>query len=94
MPVTDIAAQTVALNCLGWLAENDELWSVFLGSTGAVEADLRGRADDPELLAAVLDFVLMDDAWVRDCCAARGVEPQALAHARAALPGGAQVSWT
>ena len=87
-------AETLALRALAWLAGNDELLPVFLGSTGAALGDLRGRAREPEFLASVLDFLLMDDAWVTGFAAAEGVRPESLAEARAALPGGGNPHWT
>jgi hypothetical protein len=87
-------AETLALRALAWLAGNDELLPVFLGSTGAALSDLRGRARDPEFLGSVLDFLLMDDAWVTRFAAAEGVRPESLAAARAALPGGGIPHWT
>ncbi|MCC5985722.1 MAG: DUF3572 family protein [Rhodobacteraceae bacterium] len=87
-------AETVALAALGWLAAQDDLWPVFLGATGADAAAVRAGAGDPEFLAAVLDFILMDDAWVIAAAAAQEVAPERLAQARAALPGGAAVHWT
>lgn len=94
MNLTQDAAEAIALKCLGWLAANDELLPVFLGATGASEADLRAGAQDPEFLGSVLDFVMMDDAWVVAFCAEAGLENTAPMAARAALPGGAQVHWT
>lgn len=87
-------AETVALQALAWLAGQDELLPVFLGATGATLADLRDRAGDPELLAAVLDFLLMDDAWVAGFAASAGLAPGLPAAARAALPGGSLPDWT
>lgn len=87
-------AETLALQALGWLAASEDLLPVFLGSTGLSEVDLGTRADDPDLLAAVLDFLLMDDAWVTAFCDDHGLAYQRLVEARAALPGGEQVHWT
>lgn len=87
-------AEAFALRVLAWLVGNDELLPVFLGSTGASEADLRTRAGEPEFLAAVLDFLLMDDAWVLAFCADEGVPGEAVMRARADLPGGADPHWT
>ncbi|SIO57315.1 Protein of unknown function [Rhodovulum sp. ES.010] len=87
-------ADIVALKALAWLVGNDELLPVFLGATGASEADLRARADDPDFLAAVLDFLLMDDAWVRAFCEAERLPGEAVMQARAAFPGGADPHWT
>ncbi|MBC7165080.1 MAG: DUF3572 domain-containing protein [Roseovarius sp.] len=87
-------AETVALQALGWLAGNEDLWPVFLGATGASEADLRARAAEADLLGAVLDFVMMDDAWVVAFCDARGHGYDVPMRARAALPGGQEMHWT
>ena len=92
--MTPQAAETLALSALAWLAANDELWPIFMGSTGADATNLRAQARDPEFLAAVLDFILMDDAWITECARALEQKPETLSRARAALPGGAQVHWT
>ncbi len=88
------SAETIALQALAWLAGDDALLSVFLGATGASELDLRRRAAEPEFLGAVLDFLMMDDAWVVTFCDAQGLKYETPMLARAALPGGQQVSWT
>ncbi|MEI4233816.1 DUF3572 domain-containing protein [Roseovarius sp. D22-M7] len=88
------SAETIALQALGWLAANDDLLPVFLGATGASEADLRARAAEPEFLGSVLDFLMMDDAWVVAFCEGQGLAFDIPMMARAALPGGAQVNWT
>ena len=87
-------AETVALQALAWLAGNEALLPVFLGSTGASLADLRERAAEPEFMGAVLDFLMMDDAWVAAFCAASGLPPERPATARQALPGGNLPHWT
>lgn len=88
------AAQTIALQALGWIAGNDDLFPVFLSATGASLTELRTRAADPLFLAAVLDFLLQEDAWVLDFCGQNGVPPTSLQAARAALPGGDLPHWT
>ncbi|NIZ59645.1 DUF3572 domain-containing protein [Sedimentitalea sp. CY04] len=94
MPNTSAAAETLALQALAWLVGNEELLPVFLGASGASEADLRSRAADPEFLGSVLDFLTMDDAWVISFCDAQGLAYEAPMQARMSLPGGAQVNWT
>ncbi|WP_121061908.1 DUF3572 domain-containing protein [Chachezhania antarctica] len=88
------AAETFALDVLTWLAGSDDLMPVFLGSTGASIDDLRDRAGDAEFLGAVLDFLMLDDAWVMAFAESRGIDPERVMRARAALPGGQQVNWT
>lgn len=87
-------AEVLGLRVLAWLAANDELLPVFQGSTGASEDDVRSGARDAAFLGAVLDFVMMDDAWVVQCCDALGEPYESLFSARQALPGGEQVNWT
>ena len=91
---TQESAETLAIQCLGWLLANDELRPVFMGATGVGEDDLRHGAADPLLLAGVLDFVMMDDAWVIAFCAAAQLPNDALIGARALLPGGQEEHWT
>ncbi len=88
------SAETIALQAVGWLIGQDDLRPVFLGASGLSEQDLRARLGEPDLLASVLDFLLMDDAWVMAFCDAHSLAYDRLMQARAALPGGAQVHWT
>lgn len=92
--ITSEYAETIGLKALAWLAGNDELCPVFLGASGASEADFRQRAQDPAFLGAVLDFVTMDDAWVIAFCDAVGLSYEVPMQARQALPGGGEVNWT
>ncbi len=88
------AAETLALRALAWVVASDDLLPVFLGASGTSEGDLKSRVQDIEFLASVLDFLLMDDAWVTAFCDACGHAYQAPAQARAALPGGTMTHWT
>lgn len=87
-------AETVALQVLAWLAADEDMLRNFCGATGAEPADLRRLAQDPEFLAGVLDFLTLDDSWVRAFSADAGIAPEIPAEARAALPGGAAPHWT
>ena len=88
------SAQTLALQALGWLAGQDEAFQGFLGASGLGSADLRDRAADPEVLSAVLDFLLSDEALLMQFCADAEVRPDVPMQARAALPGGDVPHWT
>ncbi|MGJ8625653.1 MAG: DUF3572 domain-containing protein [Sulfitobacter sp.] len=94
MAFTRDSAETLGLQVLGWLASNDDLLPTFLASTGASESDLRTQAADPLFLGAVLDFLMMDDAWVIAFCDCATLPYERIMQARAALPGGEQVNWT
>lgn len=80
-------AETLALKALTFLVQSPQEVERFLALSGIAPADLRARAADPEILAAVLDFLLADDARVTGFCEAEGVEPRLLHLARLALPG-------
>ena len=94
MSMSQESAETVSLQALAWIVGEEDLVGVFLGATGASEADLRLRAGDPEFLGSVLDFLLMDDQWVIRFCDTVGLPYSRPMEARAALPGGAQMHWT
>ena len=79
-------AETVALQALGFLAAADALGR-FMSVSGADLDTIRARADDPEFLAAVMDFLLGDDALVTDFCAQEKLDPQSLHRLRRSLPG-------
>lgn len=87
-------AETIALQALGWLVGNEDLLPVFLGATGASVGDLASSAKQPAFLGSVLDFLVMDDAWVMAFCDAVNLPYHAPMQACAALPGGEQVNWT
>ncbi|MCX8508340.1 MAG: DUF3572 domain-containing protein [Rhodobacteraceae bacterium] len=87
-------AEVIALKALAWLAGNEELLPLFLGSSGLAPGELAARASEPEMLGSVLDFILMDDVWVQGFCDAERLPYERLMMVRAALPGGAQTHWT
>ncbi|HID68764.1 MAG TPA: DUF3572 family protein [Roseibacterium sp.] len=55
---------------------------------------MRARAGEAEFLASVMDFLLIDDAFVLQGAEATGIAAQDFAMIRAALPGGALPNWT
>lgn len=93
-PLPRDAAETLALQALGWIAAQDELASAFLGSTGASADELKTRAADPEFLGFVLDFLLQDEAALLAFCEDNGNAPDRPWRARGALPGGDLPHWT
>ncbi len=94
MVVSRKLADVIGLQAVAWLAGQDDLLPVFLGATGASEHEFRSALEDPTFQGAVLDFILMDDAWVRRFCEAQQLDYDAPRAARAHLPGGDEVHWT
>ena len=80
------SAQILALRALAWGAEGEAL-PRFLTASGLDPEDLKARAHEPELLAAWLDFLLLDDGLAGAFCAQENIQPADLHRARAALPG-------
>ena len=92
--ISQDAAETLGLKALAFLIGDEDLLPIFMGASGASADDLRTRASEPEFLGSVLDFLLMDDAWVIRFCDAADVRYDQVMQGRAALPGGGQVHWT
>jgi hypothetical protein len=92
--ISQDAAETLGLKALAFLIGDEDLLPVFMGASGASANDLQTRASEPEFLGSVLDFLLMDDAWVIRFGDAEAVRYDQVMQARAALPGGRQMHWT
>ncbi len=88
------SAELIALKALSWLVGNDELRSVFMGATGVSVEDLRERAGESAFQASVLEFLTMDDAWVKGFCEGEGLQYTDPLTALHSLPGSEQVHWT
>lgn len=88
------SAHTLALQALAFVVSDPETAGGFLAQGGLSPDELAARAGDPDLLAAVMDFLLSEDRLVLDFAAAAGVPPEAVLSARAVLPGGDAPHWT
>ena len=92
--MTSQEAEIYALKVTTWLISNQDLLDVFMNSTGVSEAAIKSDFHDGVFLAAILDFVLLDDKWVIAACDAMHLEPDEMHSARLLLPGGERVNWT
>ena len=88
------SAEALALQALTWLAAEEGLIGDFMAATGVAPEDLARTAAQPEFLASVLDFLLLEDRWIMAFCDAQGLAYDQPMQARAALPGGAAMNWT
>lgn len=88
------AAETLALQALGWLAGQSDVLGQFMAATGANISSMAEAVGQPEFLAAVLDFMLSEDDRVIAFCTAEGLCPTLPMKARAVLPGGQVEHWT
>ena len=92
--MTSQEAEIYALKVTNWLISNQDLLDVFMSSTGVSEATIKSDFHHGVFLAAILDFLLLDDKWVIAACDAMQLEPDAMHSARLMLPGGEKVNWT
>jgi len=83
-------AQTIALQGLAFLAEEPGRLQRFAAVTGLDLAELRDRADAPDLLAAVLEHLAGDESLLLVFAASRGIAPESVAPAIAVLRAGAR----
>jgi hypothetical protein len=88
------AAETLALQALGWLLAQPEELGGFLSASGAAPGDLALLARDPVFLAALVDYLLETDDRVLACTKDLGLPATALGEARQGLPGGRDPHWT
>ncbi len=80
--------ETLALLALAHVVSDEALLPRFLALSGVAPGELRGRAQDPVLLGALLDFLLAHEPDLIAFAAAYELPPTAIAAARRALPGG------
>jgi hypothetical protein len=88
------SAHVIALQALAWIVSDDDRLAALMSNSGIDPAGLRGKADDPEVLGAVLDHLLGDDQAVMAFCDAHGLPYTAPLAARSVLPGGETLHWT
>lgn len=55
------AAEAIAIQALSYIASNDELLGRFMETTGLTLGELRGAANEPGFLSAVLAFIRQDE---------------------------------
>lgn len=72
---------TLALMALGHVAGDADLGPRFLSLTGMTAAELRARAAEPALLAALIEFLASRESDLINCAEAIGVKPAVLAAA-------------
>ena len=87
-------AEILGLEAIAWLLNHDDLLPVFLGATGADAESFRKTPIPTEILVSVLDFILMDDDWVREFCDHQGRDYQWPFAAREILGAGDRPNWT
>lgn len=83
------SAETIGIKAVGFLAASEDDLLRFVALSGLDPADLRARADEPDVLVAVLDHLLGDDTLLTGFCEAEGLSPKDVHLARHRLSGDA-----
>lgn len=86
-------ARDIGQMALIWIASQPEILDAFVTGSGLAREDVRARAEEPEFLGFVLDFVLASDAAVLAFADTSGLAPDEPARARHLL-GGGEPHWT
>lgn len=73
------APEITGLRALAHVMADDALAGRFLDLSGLTAADLRARAADPALLAAVIDFLTAHEPDLVACARALDLPPETLA---------------
>jgi len=71
----------LAIQALGFLAEDEERLGDFLALSGLTVDGLRAAAGKPDFLIAVLEHLLQDEMMVMAFAASAGVDPASIAPA-------------
>jgi hypothetical protein len=79
------AAEMLAIQALGFLAEEPERLAAFLSTTGIPIESIRDAARQPDFLAGLLDHMLADEKLLVAFADSAGLDPAAIAKARRAL---------
>lgn len=80
-------AATLALKSLAYLANSEGALDRFLEVSGADRDTLRLRADEPEFLVSLLDFLLTNEGLLVGFCNESSTDVRAVHMARHVLSG-------
>jgi hypothetical protein len=81
-------AETIALNALAFLADSPDGLELLMDQSGLDLAIIRQRAAERDFLAALLDFLMANEALLARFCQSTQTEPKAVQMANHVLSGG------
>lgn len=84
-------AESIALQAIGFVAEDSDRLGRFLALTGIGPHQLRDQLEDPAFLGGVLDYLLNHEPDLLSFAEWAGIEPSEVGTARSSLPGATQV---
>jgi len=81
------AAETIALQALGYIASDPEALEGLMASTGISPDSLKTAATEPGILVGVLDYLLMSDDRTLAFCDFMEIDPTLPGRAWSVLTG-------
>ncbi len=86
-PLTQEAAEGLAIQALTFIAGEPERLGSFLATTGIGPTQIRAASAEPGFLAGVLEYLAADEALIAAFAAETGLDPADVGRAYAALAG-------
>lgn len=86
--LTHDRAATLALQGLAFLVDTGPAMDRFFEQTGLAPSSLRERADEPDFLVSILDFLLLNEELLVGFCDNFELDVRAVHMARHVLSGG------
>jgi len=80
-------SEIIALQALTFIAGQEKIMGWMLSETGIDQGTLAQSADNPEILAGVLDFLLSHEEILIDFCNQESLSTTSPVRARQFLPG-------
>jgi hypothetical protein len=84
-PYSQQTAETLAVQALAFIAEDEARLSNFVAATGIAPQSIRDAAREPNFLAGVLEHILADETLLIAFADTAGIDPAEVARARQAL---------
>jgi len=84
-PYSPEAAETLAVQALAFIAEDDSRLGSFVAATGIAPQSMREAAREPNFLAGVLEHILAEENLLIAFADNAGIDPAAVARAHQAL---------
>jgi Protein of unknown function (DUF3572) len=81
------SAESLAVEALGFLAQEPERLGQFLAASGIGPEMIRSAAADPGFLAGVLDFIASDEPLLLTFARHAGIDPRTVERAHVLLGG-------
>ena len=85
--MSDEQANTIAIDALLFLTQNEDELFAFMNESGLLLADLRQRINDRQVLGCLLDYILANQTRLTNFCHLHSYLPENIVKARITMPG-------